>query len=48
MPFPAAKKYVIKMWSNLGLQDITSNGHGMFIMKFKNMEDLMKTVEKGT
>lgn len=48
IPFSVVKKFADKTWSSLRLQNITSNGQGMFIMKFKNEEDLMKIVEEGT
>lgn len=47
VPFPLVKRYADRMWTSLGLEEITSNGQGMFILKFKNGDDLMKVIEEG-
>lgn len=45
--FPLVKRYMDRMWTNLGLEKITFNGQGMFIQKFRNGDDLLKIVKDG-
>lgn len=44
--FLDGERYTDKICTNLSLQEITSNGQGMFILKLKNEEDLIKKVEE--
>lgn len=47
IPFHMVKKYADHMWANLGLEEISSNGQGMFIPKLKNEDDMIKVVKEG-
>lgn len=47
VPFLVVKRFADHMWASQGLIRITSNGQGMFILKFKSGNDLIKIIKEG-
>lgn len=41
------KRFAERLWSNLGLKEVTSNGQGIFILKFNSPGDMVKVIEDG-
>ncbi|XP_044491520.1 uncharacterized protein LOC123215472 [Mangifera indica] len=48
MPFLLVKRYAIRHWSNYGLTDFISTGMGVYLLKFKDEEGMMKVLEEET
>ncbi|XP_044474043.1 uncharacterized protein LOC123202280 [Mangifera indica] len=48
MFFLLVKRYAIRHWSNYGLADIISTGIGVYLLKFKDVEGMMKVLEEET
>lgn len=40
------KKYAIRNWTNYGLIDFISMGLGVYLLKFKKEEGMMKVLEE--
>lgn len=45
MPFLLVKKYAICNWINYGLEGVISTGLGVYLLKFKEIDEMMKVLD---
>ncbi|XP_044497604.1 uncharacterized protein LOC123219673 [Mangifera indica] len=46
-PFFTVKRALERYWSSFGLKDVMTSGQGVFILKFQDIDGVMRAVEEG-